>query len=134
MRYHRLKEHIVHKSGLRKTVCVTACLTYFGVPVNGFHYSGLVDDGRREAILRRHGYSVRSRKSRMGKQNSIGALRKMIPKWKDPAGTKYLVVVQGRTYCHAMVLNQSGTTVIDTAPRKRDKRKVVSIHAVFVQE
>jgi len=132
MRYHRLKDHIIHKSGERKTVCVTACLTYFGVPVDGFHYSGSVHDSRREAILRRHGYAVRSRKSRMGKATTIGALRKIIPTWEDPAGTKYLVIVQGSGYCHAMVLDQSGTTVIDTAPRKRDKRKVVKIHAVFV--
>lgn len=131
MRYHRLKDHITHESGERKTVCVTACLTYFGVPVDGFHYTGSVKDGRREAILRRHGYAVRSRLSRIKKANSIGKVRKQIQSWDDPMGTKYLVVVQGSGYCHAMVLDQSGTTVIDTAPRKKDKRKVVKIHAVW---
>jgi len=131
MNHVRLKDHIKHSSGERKTVCVTACLTALGVPVNSFHYTGTVLDSRRESILRRHGYAVRSRKSKMGKNNSVGKLRKAIQAWDDPAGTKYLVVVHGSGYCHAMLLDQSGTTVIDTAPRKRDARKVVKVHAVY---
>jgi hypothetical protein len=127
-----LNDHIVHKSGERKTVCVTACLTALGVPLSAFHYTGTVADSRRESILRKHGYAVRSRKSRLSKKgNTIGSLRSLLITWDDPLDTMYLVIVQGSGFCHAMLLDKSGTTVVDTAPRKKDKRKVVKIHAVY---
>jgi len=131
MRHTRLKEHIQHESGEWKTVCVTACLTALGVPVDSFHYTGKVLDNRREAILRRHGYAVRSRMSKLPKNPTIGKTRDAIKKMDDPKGTKYMVVVQGNGYCHAMLLDANGKTVVDTDPRKRDKRKVVSIKAVY---
>ena len=46
----RLPEHIYHKSGEAKTVCVTACLTALGVPVDAYHYTGKnTNCNRREA-------------------------------------------------------------------------------------
>jgi hypothetical protein len=130
----RLNDHVTHKSGERKTVCVTACLTSFGVPVESFNYTGSLGDDRRPAILRRHGFAVRSRKSSLPKGATIGQARKAIQKLSDPAGTRYLVVVQGSGYCHAMVLGADGQTLVDTAPRERDRRKVHSVHAVWPNE
>ena len=126
-----LDDHITYASGERKTVCVTACLTALGVPVGGFHYTGKLNDSRRTAILNRHGYAVRSRRSSLPKHATIGTARKAIRKLNDPQGTLYLVQVSGSGYCHAMLLNATGATVVDTAPRKRDKRRVHSIHAVW---
>jgi hypothetical protein len=126
-----LDDHITHASGERKTVCVTACLTAIGVPVDGFHYTGRLDDNRRTAILNRHGYAVRSRRSRLPKRATVGTARRAIRKMNDPAGTLYLVQVSGNGYCHALLLDAAGATVVDTAPRKRDKRLVYSIHAVW---
>lgn len=127
----RLRDHIWHKSGEIKSVCVTACLTALGVPLNSYHYTGHANCSRRESILRRNGYCVRSRMSALGKQKTVGNARKVIRKLNDPAGTYYLVVVVYGGKGHALLLNDEGQTVVDTAPRKMDKRKIVSIKACF---
>lgn len=124
----RLKNHIIHDSGKQKTVCVTACLTAIGVPVDGFDYTGSIHSQNYLRILNRFGFSTRSRKSKMPKSLSIGACRKAIKKLEEDA--VYFVIVRGQGYCHAMLLDSNGNTVVDTAPRKRDKRAVHSIHAV----
>ncbi len=133
MKYTRLNSHIVHKSGNAKTVCVTACLTALGVPFDSFHYTGTTADSRRESILRKHGYAVRSRFSKLPKNPTIGKTRKVINKLNDPKHTFYMVIVQGSGYCHCILLNDKGETVVDTDPRTKDKRRVVKIHAVFKQ-
>lgn len=124
----RLNNHITHKSGKRKTVCVTACLTALGVPVNGFHVTGSTDKANWLKVLNRHGFSTRSRKSKLGKATTIGSARNAIKRMGEDA--LYLVIVWGAGYCHAMVLDNAGKTIVDTAPRKRDQRKIFSIHAV----
>lgn len=137
MQHTRLNDHIKHKSGEVKTVCVTACLTALGVPLDGFHYTGSVSDNRRESILRRHGYAVRSRMSKLGKNPTTGTARKAIrEKMDDPKGTMYLVIVYSRSgaWSHAILLDQDGNTVVDTDPRKVDRRKVWSIKAVYKKE
>ena len=63
----RLKNHITHKSGEQKTICVTAVLTALGIDVNSFHYTGSLADNRRNAILNRNGFACRSRLSKIGK-------------------------------------------------------------------
>lgn len=131
MEYIKLQKHIVHSSGRSKTVCVTACLTALGVRLDSFHYTGTVQGTQRENILRRSGYCVRSRLSSMPKNPTIGKCRAAINKLQDPPGTRYLVIVDGSGYCHAMLLKSDGSTLVDTDPRKRDKRKVVSVKAVF---
>ncbi len=122
----RLKGHQVHASGARKTVCVTACLTALGVPVDSFHTTGTLKTRNYLKILNRHGFSTRSRKSSL--PTTIGACRKAIEKRGEDC--IYFVVVMGKGYCHALLLDSKGQTVIDTAPRKRDKRAIHSIHAV----
>ena len=127
----QLTAHHYHKSGEAKTVCVSACLGFFGIHHSQYHYTGKASDNRREAILRKFGYAVRSRKSAMGKASTIGQVRDKIKGLKDREGTHYLVIVYGRNYCHAMVLDGQGQTVVDTDARKRDKRKVLTVKAVW---
>lgn len=134
MQHTKLKGHITHASGERKTVCVTACLTALGIPVENFHYTGSVADQRREAILRRHGYAVRSRMSSIPKNASVGKARAAIQKMNDPTHTLYLVTVMYGKSRHAMLLNRDGNTIVDTDPRKVDKRKITSIKAVWKAE
>lgn len=124
----RLEGHITHASGAKKTVCVTSCLTAIGVPVDGFQVTGSIQSKNYLSILNRHGFSTRSRKSKMPKGLTIGACRKAIAKLDEDA--VYFVIVMGKGYCHAILLNSEGQTVVDTAPRKRDKRKVHTIHAI----
>ena len=123
-----MKDHIIHTSGKMKSVCVTACLTALGVPFDGFSVTGTLSKTNYLSILNRFGISARSRKSRMPKNPTIGACRKAISKLAEQA--VYFVVVNGNGYCHAMLLDSNGNTLVDTAPRKRDKRKVHSIHAI----
>jgi len=122
-----LQAHITHKSGAMKTVCTSAVLDHFGVSPDQYHYSSCSDDIKR--ILRRFGYSVRSRKSAVGYKPgkmSIGQLRKALKKTDGSKHTRYYVGVRG----HAMVLSGDGRTVVDTDPRKRDMRIVNHVSIV----
>ncbi len=124
-----MRDHIYYKSGKAKTVCVTAVLTALGVPFDSFQVTGSVQKPNSLAILRKAGFAVRSRKSKMPKKATIGACRKAISKLNESAF--YVVTVWGSNYCHLMLLDSNGQTIVDTAPRKRDKRLVHTIHAVY---
>jgi hypothetical protein len=127
----KLKNHITHKSGEQKTICVTAVLTALGVDVNSFHYTGSLADNRRNAILNRNGFACRSRLSKIGKNCSIGQARKKIAKLDDGDFVKYMVSVRYGRSAHLMLLDHEGKTLIDTDPRKIDKRRIAGIHAVY---
>ena len=125
-----LATHVRRSNGTEKTVCVTACLTSLGIPVGAFRNTW---NGRRntwDGVLRRNGYAVRSRLSQLPKGCTVGKARKLIANriaQRDPAGTRYLIAVPG----HLIMLNAQGQTVVDTAPRKRDRRRVTLLVAVF---
>lgn len=123
-----LQSHITHISGKCKTVCVTACLTAIGVPIDGFDVTGTIESRNYLRILNRHGYSTRSRLSKMPKSHTIGRCRAAIKKLNESA--VYFVIVRTATMCHALLLDSQGLTVVDTDKRKRDKRLVYSIHAI----
>lgn len=127
-RPHIMPSHIVHKSGKAKTVCVTACLTALGVPFDNFQVTGTIAKPNYMSILSRHNLSARSRKSKMPKSLTIGACRKAIKNLDEKA--VYMVIVWGSGYCHAMLLDNQGQTIVDTDKRVKDKRKVHSIHAI----
>jgi len=124
-----MQDHIRHPSGKFKTVCVTACLTAIGVPFSGFNVTGTLRKPNYLGILNRFGFTARSRKSKMPKNPTVGSCRKAIKKL-DESGTVYFVVLAGASYCHAMLMDKNGETTVDTDPRKRDQRKVHSVHAV----
>ena len=130
-----LPNHIKHQSGKSKTVCVTACLTSFGIDVSSFNYTGHLYDQTRVKILNRNGYSCRSRLSAVGGENtSIGKVREKIRQLNDRADTRYLVCMCYGDSCHAIVMDKNGETIVDTAPRKMDRRRVMTIHAVIDRE
>ena len=126
-----LPDHITHQSGERKTVCVTAVLTFLGVEVNSFKYTGCIGDNRRNAILNRHGFACRSRISRIGRNTTMGKARSKVAKLNEGANVKYMVCLRYGNKAHLILLNNLGETIVDTAPRKRDSRRVVAIHAVW---
>ena len=129
----RMSEHIIHKSGSMKTVCVTACLTTLGVPFESFTTTYSTRTGKNTAlqVLNSNGFSARSRKSKMPKNPTIGVCRKAIKKLNE--NTIYYVCVTGSNWAHAMLLDNEGNTIIDTAPRKKDKRRVTSIHSITLK-
>ncbi len=117
------------KRGQAKTVCTSHVLAAFGICSSSYHYSGQF--AQRAAILRRNGYAVRSRMSKMGKRKTVGVARTRIPTMGDPPGTRYeLVLVYGDSR-HAILLDQQGETIVDTDPREADRRRVVAIHAIY---
>jgi len=122
-----LPDHINHGKS-RKTVCVTACLTALGIPVDAFQVTSTDKNVCAfEGVIRRNGFALRSRKSAMPKRATVGNCRKAIAKLDDPVGTHYVVHVRG----HLLLLDSEGKTVVDTAPRKRDKRGILRIHAAW---
>ena len=109
-----------HNKGL-KTACTSACLKYFGIELNEYHYSQTLADVIN--ILRRKGFSVRSRFSSIRKRSTVGSVRKQLEKFG--VGT-YLIRVDG----HVLLLNESGETIVDTDSRKRDRRKILNIYKI----
>ncbi len=119
-----LPAHIVHDSGRSKTVCTSAVLIHFGVCAHMYHYSSRPGDVER--ILRAHGYSVRSRRSKLPKRCSVGQARTKLAGLEE-AALGYFVHVDG----HAILLGVNGETLVDTDPRERDRRQVMRVYAIF---
>lgn len=118
---------VTHASGRAKTPCTTAVLASFGIHHSEFHYAE--NSKTVKSVLRRKGYSVRSRKSAFKVKpytTTVGKLRSAIREKSGDAFARFYVGVVG----HAMVLNGLGKTVVDTAPRKVDRRKVVHVSEV----
>lgn len=129
MNYEGLTQHIKREKS-SKTVCVSNCLGYIGVPLSAYQVTSTSRNVTAyHGVLRRNGFAVRSRKSSIPKNATVGGIRKHVAKIakKDPVGTLYIVMVWG----HLITLDGTGKTVVDTDPRKVDKRKVIEIHAVW---
>ncbi len=110
----------IHNGGM-KTACTSQCLAYFGIGLDDFRYSQYLKDVL--SILRRHGHSCRSRKSSIKKGSTVGSVRRQLSKLGKGI---YLIRVDG----HVMLLDETGRTVVDTDPRKRDRRKILNIYKI----
>lgn len=121
----RLSSHITHASGRRKTVCTSSVLAYFGIAPSEYKYSQCIRDINR--VLRSKGFAVRSRLSTVvtKKFKTVGAIRERVKALNVPSGAFYIGVDR-----HVLVMDREGNTVVDTAPRKRDKRQVLEIYWV----
>jgi len=125
-----LSDHIKTGSGNFNGVCVSACLSYLGIKPKDykFTWSKKTMNSATYNIMRRFGYSVRSRKTAFKKAKTVSALKKAIKAYVDVcADVYYYVQVSG----HVLLIDSSGNVLVDTAPRKRDRRKVVCVKAVF---
>ena len=132
--YNGISDHIYYDNGKAKTVCTTTVLGALGISPTTYHYSGFIP--QIQGILRRNGYAVRSRASHTKAASTVGALRGIIAKnttkWGDPSGTHYAVVVRcGNGGAHIILMNREGKTLVDTAPVKRDRRRILKVMAVF---
>jgi hypothetical protein len=126
----KLTNHIRTSGGNFKGVCVSACLGYFGIRPDQYKYTWSKRKGNNHhAILRRFDWSVRSRKSSLLKgTKTVGSVRRAIASYTDyTEDCMYLLHVMG----HVLLLNSKGETVVDTAPRKVDRRKVYNVVAIF---
>jgi hypothetical protein len=68
-------------------------------------------------------FSVRSVKSK-AKGATVGAVRSNLA---AIGALAYIVIVKG----HVLLLDAKGKTIVDTAPRQRDRRAIVHIHGVY---
>ena len=132
-----LKDHVMRFDGpfLRsaKTVCVSAVLDYLGIRPHQYHSTYTHKSGNRwDQILRRFGYAVRSRRSRLPKR--MDKLKPALRRLNDPHGTVYAVTVWvDDDWSHLVLLNKYGQVLVDTNPRLVDCRKVVTVRAIFKQ-
>ena len=62
---------------------------------------------------------------------SVGAIRASLMKHAEQHSdvASYVVRVEG----HVLLIGRDGKTMVDTAPRKRDRRKVLNVYGVYVK-
>jgi hypothetical protein len=107
-----------------KNLCILKVCQYLGVSdeVKYLH------TGNDFLIASRKVWSVRSRRSQLGKTATVGGSRAKLSKLALEQGALSIVVlVKG----HIIALNPKGETVCDTARRKRDARKIEGVYFIF---
>jgi hypothetical protein len=111
-----------NKDNHNKNICALAVANALGV-ADKVRYLHTIGDIKRASA---HRFSVRSRKSMLCKgTGSVGNMRNSIMSKGD--AQLYIVQVEK----HVLLLNAEGITVIDTDPRKRDRRKVRGVWGLF---
>lgn len=127
----KLNDHIYKKNGI-KSVCVSTALCFFGVEPDEY---SLTSSHKNPSlflnILRRKGYSVRSRKSKLKltTENTTTEVRRALKKSEYSKNDYFIFWGYQRKSTHVIVLNGDGETIIDTAPGKR--WKFYKIYHVF---
>jgi len=71
-------------------------------------------------------FTVRRRNSKFKLPNTIGQIRAIASSKPEEGVIYYLIYVEG----HVLLLDSTGKTVVDTDPRKRDRRKCRKIYAI----
>lgn len=107
-----------------KNICGLAVAEVLGV-ASTVHYLHTISDVVRAA---RNRFTVRSRLSAVGKGKTVGQARAKFQKIAQEEGAKFFIV---RVDGHVILVNHEGLTVVDTDPRKRDRRKITHCFAVF---
>jgi len=114
-----------------KTPCASAVLAYFGV--HGVTWNNRTQKNVWMNTLRRNGFKVRSRNSQIKiGRDTVGKVRTKIQKMAARENidvAAYIIRVEE----HVFIVDKQGNTIVDTDPRKRDRRKVRGIFAVACQ-
>ena len=114
----RRKKDSNNSQNNNKNVCANAVAIKVGVADN-VRYLHTFSDLKRACSTK---FSVRSVKSKCKK--TVGGSRAELSK----IGARgYIVHVDG----HTLLLNKHGNTVVDTSPRLRDARKIISIYGLY---
>ena len=124
-----LNDHIKHSKGT-KTVCVTTCLNFFKIPFDAYHYTSSDRDRHTyKNVLRKFGYSVRSKRSEFQalKYITMTKLRSNMRKSKYGKNDYFIVSGFQSKSAHLMVLNGNGETIIDTAKGCKWRIRAVNI-------
>lgn len=102
-----------------KNVCALKVAEALGVSQSQRYFHN-IEDVKRAAGKR---FSVRSVKSAV-KSNTAGGARKAM---KDIPAVAFIVWVPG----HVLLMDADGKTLVDTAPRKSDRRKLLGVWGVY---
>ncbi len=105
-----------------KNICGLAVATALGV-ANNVNYLHTMDDIVRAARTK---YTTRSRLSKLGKSKSIGKARTKMAQIADENTIGFLIGIKG----HVLLADAEGKTIVDTAPRKRDRRAVTELYII----
>lgn len=114
----KLRAQSNNRANPNKNKCALAVARTLGVD-NEVRYLHTMTDLKR-AISKQ--YSLRSVKSKV-KSDTVGGARKNL----DGRAFAYLVMVEE----HVLLLSRIGRTVVDTSPRRRDRRKILGIWGVY---
>jgi hypothetical protein len=114
----QLRKESNNRANPNKNKCALAVARTLGVD-NEVRYLHTMTDLKR-AISKQ--YSLRSVKS-MVKSDTVGGARKNL----DGRAFAYVVMVDE----HVLLLSRIGRTVVDTSPRRRDRRKIKGIWGVY---
>ena len=128
-RFRTINKHINHSKG-SKTVCVTTCLNFFKIPFDAYHYTSSDKDiYTYKNVLRRFGWSVRSKRSEFKalKPITITQLRRNMRRSEYNSEDYFIVSGYQAKKAHLMVFNGNGETVIDTAEGMKWRVRGVSI-------
>jgi len=121
-----MKERSNNSHNPNQNICALEVAKRMGVNKN-VRYLHTVKDIVRAARTK---YSVRSRKSQLKTGSSVGNARKQLAKISENNPKKiygYIIVVKG----HVLLMSYDGRTLVDTAPRKADRRKITHCYALM---
>ena len=112
---------------LETTACAGSVLGYFGV--RGATWNNRTKKNVWADTLRRSGFAVRSRASKVKHGSTAGSIRNTLAKiaTEEPHIEAFIVRVPG----HVLLMDRLGRTIVDTAPRKRDRRPVNGVWAIW---
>jgi hypothetical protein len=117
----KFKENSNNTANQNQNICALAVAQYLRVDKK-VRYLHKLPDLIRAA---RFDFKVVSRMTAAkAKGKSVGAIRKNLA---AIGAMLFIVRVDG----HVMLLHGNGETLIDTAPRKRDRRKVTHVYAIY---
>ena len=107
-----------------KNVCVSAIANRLGI-LDDSRYLQCVED---LVYNLRKEYTVRSRASmfKINRKTTVSQVRKKALILTEKVSW-YLIKVDG----HVLLIDSLGRVEVDTSPRKRDRRKVLKIYAVY---
>lgn len=111
---------------LETTSCAGSVLSYFDV--KGVTWNERTQKNVWPETLRRNGFAVRSRASKI-KSKTVGGARSELKAIaiEEPQIEAFVVRVNG----HVLLLNTDGKTIVDTSPRRIDRRCLKGVLAVW---
>ena len=113
-----------NKDNTNKNICALRVAQALGVAKDTRYLHNVKD----MIYAARKAYTVRSRMSNVKGKTVGGARAKMIDMATEHStAVGFIVIVKG----HVLLIDKMGSTIVDTDPRQRDKRKIMACYIVY---